>query len=164
MADENYWEIPEIVGNQQYKSNQKLEVIQIPFMGCFILYCLGYFIFFLVFINNFHKSGALWNVLSIANIFCSWIAAIGLVENSSVLLVASMLVSPLMVFSKFVPCNSCLLPFFKNRIGNNSSQHGRNFLINSVPGFFAIACTRHLTYTASVIYTKFMSFYPLGLP
>ena len=59
VADENYWEIPEIVGNQQYKSNQKLEVIQIPFMGCFILYCLGYFIFFLVFINNFHKSGAL---------------------------------------------------------------------------------------------------------
>ena len=92
--------------------------------------------FLLVFINNFHKSGALWNVLSIANVFFSWIAAIGLVENSSVLLVASMLVSPLMVFSKFVPCNSCLLPFFKNRIGNNSSQHGRNFLINSVPGFY----------------------------
>ena len=46
----------------------------------------------------------------------SWIAAIGLVENSSVLLVASMLVSPLMVFSKFVPYSSCLLPFFNNTL------------------------------------------------
>lgn len=50
------------------------------------------------------------------------LAAVGLVENSSVVLVASMLVSPMMVSSFIVVFFSCeVYSVVKNIIGSNSS-------------------------------------------